>query len=760
MPDGNTIARVERALREGRSQQALDLAKILFRQEPTAANRDLVRKAFLARGRDLYQRGIERDAIILLKSALDAPGDEPAWQASVGILLAQCGSISGAVDVWLRLPEGPAHVALLGHIADAALQRGLACRDHLPETLGADYDCVIRAFAQSESGEDESARATLNGIGLRSPFVDWKLLIRGLLAYYASDDVRALENWQRLDPERLPARLVAPLRQAIDAEFRIAQPAATQLHLQKLCGQLQGSILATRLRELRTALADKNNLAPAFRLAETLLPDLRREAPALAQRLAHVFYWSITETGPDDLPRYQRVFGRPANDPQFHRLQALAYDRGGDYAGANKHWHKYEQEITANAEQWPDGYANRARALIWLHMGQNAARIPARDHSERNSYGFAQRPRGPRTPGPTSENCFQRACELAPGLLETHEALLVHYFNKDDQERAEAAAKSLLQSFPDHVSTLKMLGSICGRRDDQETALSLYQRALHANPLDRSIRSKTAIAHLAYARVLAAAKQIEAAREQIRAAVALQESSGELVFLTRAAAVELKAGNDSRAEELLAQARQVAGSDLIVAYDMMTEVARLKLPKSAKARFESEFNAGLAAPPDGAAAAGLAGQTAALTSNVPYVGQKAHQKKVFAYLESAKKARFTEAQLQETCTALVDLGSVRLARFYIHRGLTQFRRSPYFPYLEAVRHFHIKPPEEMPVWTVRPLLEKAEKLARALPETETLKKMLDDIGDKLKQLAASCHGGLDSIFDTIFGDPFDADDED
>src|SRR5262249_56926659 len=80
------------------------------------------------------------------------------------------------------------------------------------------------AFRQSAAGLDDAARETLQGIGLSSPFLDWKLLVRGLLAYYQNDDARAAENWSRLDPERLPAQLAAPLRYAADAEFRKAQP--------------------------------------------------------------------------------------------------------------------------------------------------------------------------------------------------------------------------------------------------------------------------------------------------------------------------------------------------------------------------------------------------------------------------------------------------------------------------------------------------------------------------------------------------------
>ena len=56
----------------------------------------------------------------------------------------------------------------------------------------------MQAFAQVQAGQDEAARETLQPIGLRSPFLEWKVLLRGLIAYYQSDDVRALDNWQRL----------------------------------------------------------------------------------------------------------------------------------------------------------------------------------------------------------------------------------------------------------------------------------------------------------------------------------------------------------------------------------------------------------------------------------------------------------------------------------------------------------------------------------------------------------------------------------
>lgn len=749
--------RTERALREGRSQQALELAKALFRQEPTDRNRDLLRRAYLARGKDLHERGADRDAVTVLKAALEAASDDPEWLGPVADQLAQSGGVHEALALLPRLTDPAARDRLLGHVADAALGQGATGRELLPEPYRADFDRVTQAFAFGEAGQDDAAREALAAVGLRSPFLEWKLLVRGLLAYYAGDDARALENWQRLNGERLPARLAAPLRQAIDPPFRTAQPAPTQALLQQQYDRLQGSPLAAQLRGLRAALADNENLAPAFRQAEALLPTLRRDAPALAERLARVFYWAVTETGPEDVPRYQRVFGRPAHDPQFNRLQALAYDRGGDLAGAHKHWQRYEQDIAGGPSRWPDGQAARARALVWLHMGETAAKIPGPDKLARLPGFLRDVPGALRPLKPSAEQCFRRAAELAPELREPYEALVDYHRREGHADKAAAAARRLLERFPDHVPTLEALGDLCGRRDEQAEALTCYERALRGNPLDRRLRTKVASAHLSNARLLAVAGQVEAAREELRSAVALHGGTPDVVSLTRGAAVELKAGDAARAEEFLAQARQRAGSDLVVAYRMLTEVARLKLARPHKTRFEAEFNAGLAEPPTGAAAAGLATTAAALAEAASYVGQKTHVKKVTAYLDRARRAKFTEEQLQNTCSSLLHLDAVRLARQYLERGLAEFPASPHFPYMLAMSYFVRHEMDAVPVWKVRPMLEKAERLARALPPTEQLKEMLDDIGNRIKALAALnpyAMGMMDDIFGGLFGAPF------
>ena len=137
---------------------------------------------------------------------------------------------------------------MLVRAADAAIQKQAAGRALLPPDMQPDFDRILQAFREIEAGQDDQAKTTLQGIGLRSPFLEWKVFLRGLQAYYQQDDARAVENWQRLDTDRLPARLAAPFRFQIDAAFRAAQPPATQALLRKQADHVSSNVLLTHLR--------------------------------------------------------------------------------------------------------------------------------------------------------------------------------------------------------------------------------------------------------------------------------------------------------------------------------------------------------------------------------------------------------------------------------------------------------------------------------------------------------------------------------
>src|SRR5439155_5576679 len=129
-------------------------------------------------------------------NAIQLANNHPARLEEVLAELAACGDIKRTQELLQRLPNSPLQGKITAQAVDAAIQEGSAGRRQLPENLQGSFDVIVRAFAQLEAGQDDQVRETLQGIGFQSPFLEWKLLLRGFLAYYQNDDERALENWQ------------------------------------------------------------------------------------------------------------------------------------------------------------------------------------------------------------------------------------------------------------------------------------------------------------------------------------------------------------------------------------------------------------------------------------------------------------------------------------------------------------------------------------------------------------------------------------
>jgi tetratricopeptide (TPR) repeat protein len=761
---------VERAIAEGRFQQALELAKQLYKTEPTPDHLDLLKKTYLGRARQLHASGYDRDAATTLDAAIRIDAANAAWLEQLAAELAACGAAQRAMELLKQVPSPSMSSAVFARAADAAVQHEAAGRSSLPAEMHADFDRLLKAFQQVQAGEDDAAKETLQGIGLKSPFLEWKLFLRGLQAYYQSDDPRALENWGRLSPDRLPARLAAPFRAQLDRSFRNAQTPDAQGALRSQLDRLQGSTLAEQLRGLRAALADTETrtFAAAFRQVEALLPALRQEAPHLLPRLAACCYWALVETGPDDTLRYKRVFGPPHDDPHFRRLEALACERYGDAERAHKAWQEYEKEIAAApADVWPPDLAPRARALIWLRMGKNAAQVPSSKKMAKVPRHLRDAMDWPEPLRPGAEHCFEQCLKLAPDLLEAHEALFKFHQEEGHEPKAAKVARRLLERFPDHVPTLTALGQLLHRGQNYPEALELYQRALKANPLKRELRQDVSTAHVGCARLLLEAGRYDEARAHLRSALAFNDNPDDSMIRCRWASLEFRAGNPEEAEAQILEARAHAGADLPVSFRMLTECARLKLDKKLKARFEKEAKEGLTAPATPAAVVGMVMCAASLKgAGLDYYGQKTHEKKVQTYADRGRGADFTRAQMVTVTKGLAALEGWTAARRYAEAGEKKFRTDPEFPVLLARLLLRPDGRRTTPVYRVRPVLARAEKLVRELPkEDERKERLTQEVAAMQKTVQLlDPYGGFDGydgfpdVFDSFFEGDEDEDD--
>jgi tetratricopeptide (TPR) repeat protein len=632
-------------------------------------------------------------------------------------------------------------------VADAALAKGPQAKAGLPTDLRAGFDAIIQAFAHYEAGRDDEARISLQVIGLQSPFLEWKLLIRGLIAYAAKDDPRALENWQRLDPKRLPARLCAPLRANIDSAFLVAQPPTVQNALRRLAEQ--ASPITPLLRELRD-LIHKERLGQAFRKLGAFMPILQREHPALVPRLAQVFYWAIIDHGEaDDLARYAQRFGPPVNDPKLFRLQSLAMETRGLRHDAHQAWQHFIREAAANSTAWPGESSKRVQALIWARMADNAASSRG---SQRATHPLSalldQMPKFK----PSAEQCLEHAIKLAPDQLDYRLSLFACYQLQGKDAKAKQIAQELLQRFPDNVETLSALGRLCMKAKEFNEALEYFEKAIHANPLDQSLRSELARARQNLGLTLTIAKEFDTARSQYEQALALWDGS-KTPLLCQWAVAEMKAKNPERAAELIAQVQAEPDHRLACLFSLVGESVRAKLPPAEKKRMAEAFKEALAQMPTPTEIVVLIESAAhqRKTHDDSFHGQKTQERTIVKFLEQVDFAAYDDQQLVRLCESLRLLEARKpWLRCLIH-ARRAFRRDPRFclshaDYYLSENTYYVK------VQEVRRHLDEARRLAEKLPRGEMQQRFLDEIKQREELLVGLSvdDSPLRDIMDRIF----------
>jgi tetratricopeptide (TPR) repeat protein len=768
MPSGGDLAaRIERTRREGRYQQALDLVKQLHRAEPTVEHLELLKDTYLKRAEQLSAQGYLRDAATTLEAASRLDEKNLSWLGKLVESMGRTGDIPKTLDLLTRMKQlgGADDPAVLAALADASLVNEKGGRDLLPSAMQADHDRVVQAFHQLEAGQDDAAREALQPVGLRSPFLEWKVLLRGLQAYYQNDDARALENWQRLDPKRVPARLAAPYRAAIDAGYRTAQPPATQQALRQQLEWLNGDVVQTHLGALRKGLENRETLGPAFRAAESLLPFLRQQAPHLIERIGRLLYAAILRYGPDELPRYRRVFGAPPDDPNFHRLEAIALDTGGDWGEAHKKWQAFEKEVAASPDRWPGEQGALARALIWQRMGDNAALIPTKEQRKKLPRFLRELGEMPSPLKPSAEECYARSLALAPDLLDAHEGMIDCLMKAEKFKPATEAAERLLGRFPDHVETLQKLATLHMIQQDFPAARGAMERALRHNPLDRTLRERLGKLHLLEARELVTGSRCDEARKHYQAAIDYSDADKHAGIWCRWAACEIKAGDQARADELLGQARAKMPGELLVTFYLLIDSIRLKLGNPLKTKLTRAFNAAIEGPPTAALAVGLVELAAEYAAGpTEYYGRQTHAKKVVAYAGRVPPNDYSEAQLEKVLAGLTTLdASSRLMNRLFEFAQRKFKDNPRFHYQHAVFLMGDNLDETAPHWRISQLLADAEQLAGKRPAGEPgLKEMLDDIKRRRAVLQAfnPFLGRLEELFGGAAGFGFDDEFED
>ncbi len=737
-----TPASVAAAVRKGDLPAAERLAVALAAAEPTDANAMLLRATLLqvATHYELHNQTAELNRA--LEACVRLKHTEAGWVRTLTVLLAKAGRRAEAEPLAAALNDPAFAAKLPHHHADWLVRTRSALL--VPPEWKAGYDAVVSAFAQYHAGKDDAAREALNVIGLSSPFLEWKLLLRGLIGWSTSDDAKAVENFARLNAERYPARLAAPVRVQCDAAFAQTLPPAGQAALIEQGKRLRAVGLVAKLSKVRSELARSRKLGPAFKAAESVLPELKKLSPVLAAELADSFYFAIVKRGErDDLTKYRKLFGPPPADPSFHKLEALVFEEVDDLESSLARWAAYEGWLAGLPAGWSKGLADRARAVILKRMAGIAADIEedAADPRTADEFGgfFGAPSRKPKAKKkPLDPTVFlQRAADLAPDWEPVAQDLFAAALVRGDLAAAEAAARRYLDRAPQSMPMLSALAALMTTQGKSAESLDLRRRALAVNPLDAQNRQLVGSASIAHARKLAVDGDLADAEKLLDDNKALLEEKLPTSYFALRSVLHRKAKRPAEADAAATAALRLKTSRLVARLYLHANAVLLKLkPKERTAAAKDLADALELSPTPAEAGSLLTGHDMYLTEGLKYTGQKTQEKKFLdAAVRAAGSAEGTELEFEMLAGTLMHKQQFAVAAKVTAGLLKRFPKNPFFPFLLA--QAEMAKSKGRNGYKVTEPLRKAKVLAEAsteerhkqlLPQIEELLRMSDPFG--------------------------------
>jgi tetratricopeptide (TPR) repeat protein len=680
--------------------------------------------------------------------------------------LAVSGDYPSARAIYNALPEPRPAIKLAERAADISLERGDKGREMLPAEWRADHDRIRKAFLNLAAGRDDEVRTELQAIGLQSPFADWKLLLRGLLAYYQNEDARALENWHRLDMKLLPGRLASLFRFQIDPEFRAAQSPDAQNILRRQSEKLHNDLLIAGLRRIQSGLTNQDNWDWSISGFHQLIANVQQMQPEILPKLANCFYWHAISHGEFDVAarEHRRWFAPPPEDPDLSRMEALMYESEKDFDGANQCWKRYADALPRLTHVFPGAENAKAQAMVWHRMGVNASmqQLSADVLDSMPSFLFGMRKPPIRKPTQQPAEYFRQAIRLAPAWRTPYVSLLECHRDQNDIVAAIQVCQQMLEFDPDDIETIQTLVALLRSSGRHSDAVGLLERALELNPLLSELRLQLMHSRHCSAIALAREGSLDAAKAILGKAMDSQPDN--MLMQLCHAAFDYLGGENERADLQIQRIWDANAKRPAVSAYMLALATALKLPKPVKTRFEKEFKDWISTEPTPATASSLAWTFSNyVIDNFEYYGMQSHRKKVMTYVQTTVAHPYSIDELRLLGIALLVLKEPRLLKRFSTKWKLQHRDAPEPLYFDAESRL-MGDDNRWPIWRVRPLLTKAKKKLEAL-DRQSMDPFLVNLRKKINERLSLFDEmepplGPGRPMNPFFDSPFDADRDD
>jgi hypothetical protein len=378
------IAAVERLMQSGDSRAALVAAKLLHRDERSAATERLLVEAYARRVHSLRERGLATEAAQIEalvrtrfpRAARDLPGPPPHAATAARVLEDLVRPLAGGEAG----AEGGGAEPASGRRAaiEAELRRTLADPSALARCTALAAEHPLRAAARAlgetlaavTSGPVAAEALALPEVSHRSPLAGYKLLIRAIAHFYRREDDAASRLLEAIDRETPPARLVAPLSAMI---VRTAAPERGRaVRLVERVARTSET-LRPALAAVDRALATGKTSA-FVRAVQDAIRAIADARPDRVEWLKQHIAVRAERHGLDRATIRAALGGPPRRDATYWRLAALDQEHSGSDLLACVFWDQFRRQAVRAGWFGTDGPVT---AAVYVRMTRLLARMRA-----------------------------------------------------------------------------------------------------------------------------------------------------------------------------------------------------------------------------------------------------------------------------------------------------------------------------------------------------------------------------------------------
>jgi tetratricopeptide (TPR) repeat protein len=724
----DALSELERLFRKQQFKDAVKQAKLIYKAEANAENHKLLERAYSLRADQLYRSGMIASAIEVAGHLVEFGVTDVALIEPFATLLMKLGKGAEAYRIQGRVESPEAQNRLAEIAADqAVLHPDRSTPDSPQGRLEAAR--VRQALEALESRDDAKALELVREIARSSPLSEWKLFVRGLAAFYRRDSTEAQANWDRLDADRAPYRIVKRLR---NLEAQKPTSAAPGPNFEALESVVFGESILPRLSELHS-LVSKQQWIDILRRIPSLRASLLRVDPRLASDLTGALIGPIVlESAERDYESGRRLvldFIRASEpmpiDPSWNRLWGLVWEGPqGDPLEAVRFWTKYLDDL----ERVPGLSADErpmAQALVCNHLAElyleGADDLSQADDIDPEYDDFDEDDDGDEveidisTARQKAIEFLERSLSLAPRHRPTFELLSETYQEWGLPEKVEETYRRILDQFPDDLEALTSLASVYYDKNEPSLALDYIQRARKLKPLDEDLLNREISARIRLARSLALEKRWDEGRAQFAIVEQLDPARNrEFDYVARKAVFETKAGQRDAADRYEKEAVALLAEPTPLWLVLHVESIRFKLTKATQKHYAELFEKDLKKKCRSETAAAMASLlTAYLAEDIAYPGREKHIRDLRAYVARTTRLKYRREDLETVCEFLTQLPKGdELLKKLVERGVKEHRESAILHMMAGVLEMD-KGPLRCLTHVAKQHLDKALSLAEA-----------------------------------------------